>query len=259
MNQNVATLGAMLVLTASNVFAADPTAAEAMKEPDLQVDGKKEGEKESPWTTTAGLGYINASGNTNTKSLAFRFDTAYEVVRWKHELHLGSLNASADGETTADRKILFYQSSFKFRPRDYFYGSFNYEDDRFTGFDYQAIVSVGYGRKLIDIEKHKLKAEIGPGYRQYQVIDAPDSESEALLRLLGVYNWKISKYSEFIQDLVFNFGEEQDEWRSITELKTSITDTLALRIAYNVHYLKEVPPENVSYDRTTTILLDYTF
>ena len=244
MNKHVYSLAAVLMLAASNGQAAD--------------EEKKE-EKTSPWTTTAGLGYVNTTGNTNTDSLTFKFDTAYEVEHWKHEAHIETLKASTDDVTTADRKLFTAQTNYKFRPRDYFFGNFSYEDDRFTGFDYQAIISAGYGRKLIDAEKHKLDAEIGPGYRRFKVIEPPQTDDEGLVRVVGKYKWLLSSYSEFSQELIGNFGEDQTEGRSITALRTSINKTLALRLAYNVRYLDKVPLGNERYDRTTTVTIDYTF
>ena len=245
MKRNALFLGASCALVAGSVYAADEA-------------GQKEDEK-SPWTITAGLGFVNTSGNTNTETLTFKFDIAYEIERWKHEAHLETLKTSTNDITTADRKLLTAQSNYKFRPLDYFWGNFSYEDDRFTGFEYQAVLSLGYGRKLINTDKHKLDAEIGPGYRNFKVEGAPSSDDEALLRAVGKYKWLISKFSEFTQDLIGNFGEDQTEWRSITALRTSIYDNLALRISYNVRYLDKVPPGNVNYDRTTNITLDYTF
>ncbi len=244
MKNDILIFGAVLCFAASSVFAAD---------------AEEEKEKESPWTTTAGLGYVNTSGNTVTDSLTFKFDTAYEIEHWKHEAHIETLKASTDDVTTADRKLFTAQTNYMFRPLDYFWGNFSYEDDRFTGFDYQAVLSAGYGRKLIDAEKHKLDVEIGPGYRKFKVIEPPQTDDEALLRTVGKYKWLISSYSEFTQDLIGNFGEDQTEWRSITALRTSINKTLALRLAYNVRYLDKVPLGNVNYDRTTTVTIDYTF
>ena len=70
MKRKVIALSAALVLVAPGLYAADECDCE-----------KKEEKKESPWKTTAGLGYVNTSGNTNTDSLTFRFDTAYEVEK----------------------------------------------------------------------------------------------------------------------------------------------------------------------------------
>ena len=243
MKKHVLLTGMMLALAASAVTAAE----EAEKK-----------EKESPWTATVGLGYVNTSGNTNTETLIFKADVAYEIEKWKHEGHLDTLNASTDDVTTADRLRFGAQSNYKFRERDYFYGLFNYEDDRFSGFEYQAKLGVGYGRKIIMTEKHELDGEIGPGYRKFRP-DGQPSEDEALLRLAGLYKWTITDHSEFTQDLIGDFGELQDEWLSITALRTSIYEDLSLRLAYEVRYLDVVPVGNDNYDRTTTVSLDYTF
>lgn len=245
MKSNVFLLGAALVFATSSVMAAE----------EEKKDAK---EKESPWSTTAGLGYVNTSGNTNTETLIFKFDTAYEIERWKHELHFDTLNASTDDIDTADRKRLTGQSNYKFRPRDYLYGNFSYEDDKFSGFEYQAKISLGYGRKLLTLDNHKLDAEIGPGYRNFEPDNQP-RDDEALLRLAGFYKWKISDYSEFNQDLIAGYGELQDEWRSITGLRTSINKSFSLRLVYEVRYLDKVPIGNDNYDRTTTASIDYTF
>jgi len=79
------------------------------------------------------------------------------------------------------------------------------------------------------------------------------------LRLAGFYKWKISEYSEFNQDLIGDFGELQDEWRSVTGLRTSINKSFSLRLTYTVRYLDTVPVGNDNYDRTTALTLDYTF
>ncbi len=243
MKNNILIYGAVLCFVASGVFAAD-------------AEEKKE--KESPWTTTAGLGYVNTSGNTNTETLIFKFDTAYEIEHWKHALHFDTLNASTDDVSTADRKLFTFQSNYKFRPRDYFYGLFNYEDDKFSGFEYQAKLGVGYGRKIIQAERHELDGEIGPGYRKFKPDNLP-SDDEALLRLAGFYKWKISNSSDFNQDLIGDFGEDQTEWRSVTGLRTSINKSFSLRLTYTVRYLDVVPAGNDNYDRTTSLTLDYTF
>ncbi len=235
-------MGVSLALAVSGAIAAE--------------EEKKE--KDSPWTATVGLGYVNTSGNTNTETLVFKADVAYEIEKWKHEAHFDTLNASTDDVTTADRLRFGAQSNYKFRERDYFYGNFSYEDDKFSGFEYQAKLSVGYGRKIIKTEKHSLDGEIGPGYRNFKPDNQP-RDDEALLRLAGKYKWKISSYSGFSQDLIGDFGELQDEWRSITALRTSIYEDLALRLAYEVRYLDKVPLGNDNYDRTTTVSLDYTF
>jgi putative salt-induced outer membrane protein len=215
-------------------------------------------EKESPWKITAGLGYVNTSGNTNTETLIFKIDAAYEIEKWKHEANFDTLNTSTDDVSTADRMRLNAQSNYKFRERDYFFGSFYWEDDEFSGFEYQTKLIVGYGRKIIKTDKHELDGEVGPGYRYFKPDNSP-SDDEALLRLAGKYKWTISDYSNFTQDLFYDYGEQQEEWRSVTALRTSVYESLALRLQYEVRYLDVVPVGTNNYDRTTTVSLDYEF
>jgi len=109
MNTQLIVSAAVLALAASVSYAAD--------------EADKQEEDKSPWTATAGLGFVNASGNTNTESLTFKFDIAYEIERWKHEANLETLRASTDDITTADRKLFTAQTNYKFRPLDYFWAT----------------------------------------------------------------------------------------------------------------------------------------
>jgi putative salt-induced outer membrane protein len=240
MKKNIFLFGAALVLVTSNALSAEE-------------------EKKSPWETSAELGYVDTSGNTNTESLIFKFDTAYEIEKWKHQAHLEALNTKTDNVSTADRKLATAQSDYKFTPRDYFFGLVSYEDDRFSGFEYQAKLNIGYGRKIILTEHHELDGEIGPGYRNFKVDNASNSEDEALLRLAAKYKWLISDNSEFKQDFTAEFGEDQDEWKSITALKSNINKTLAMKLSYTIKYLDVVPVGNDNYDRETAVTLVYSF
>jgi putative salt-induced outer membrane protein len=218
-----------------------------------------EEEATSPWDSSAELGYVNTSGNTNTETLVFKADTAYEIEKWKHQAHFETLKTTTDDVTTADRLLLTAQSDYKFTPRDYFFGNVSYEDDKFSGFEYQAKLNIGYGRKVLMLEKHKLDVEIGPGYRNFKVDNASSSEDEYHARLAGKYKWLISSYSEFKQDLFAEFGEEQTEWKSVTALKSNINKTLAMKVSYTVKYLDVVPAGNQNYDRETAVTLVYSF
>ena len=238
MKKNMFLFAATLMLVSLNVLSAE--------------------EEKSPWTTSAELGYVNTSGNTNTETLIFKFDTAYEIEKWKHQGHFETLDTKADDVSTADKMLATAQSDYKFTPRDYFYGLISYEDDKFSGFEYQAKLGLGYGRKIILTEHHELDGEIGPGYRNFKPDNEP-SEDEALLRLAGKYLWKISDNSQFKQDLIADFGELQDEWKSITGIKSNINKTLALKFTYTVKYLDVVPVGNDHYDRETAATIVYTF
>ena len=232
-------------------------------------------EGESPWTSSAELGYVNVAGNTNTETLKSVFDISYEIEKWAHKAHaeaLSSKTETTDAATlvttesrSAAKWLLSGQSDYKISKLDYFYGLASYEDDRFGGFQYQAKLGAGYGRRVIDIADHKLKLEIGPGYRTYKLEAATppatvaDRQDEMLVRINAGYIWKITKTSKFTEDLTAEFGEDQDELKSVTGLTAKINSSLAMKLTYTVKRLDVVPAGTENTDKETAVTLVYTF
>lgn len=233
--------GATLLLATSGVIAAE------------------EEKEKSPWTSSAEVGYVNTSGNTNTSALKLIFDIAYEVEKWKHAGHFDTLQAETDDIDTADKWLASYQADYKIDDKNYVWGRASYEDDAFSGFEYQAKLSAGYGRKIDIKDNMVLDLEIGPGYRHFKDETQPDSEDEALLRLFGKYIWNITDTSSFDQELTADYGEKQEEWKSVTALTAKINTSLAMKLSYTVKYLDEVPVGKQHYDRESVVTLVYTF
>ncbi len=235
-----------------------------------------EEEKKSPWKSSAELGYVNSSGNTNTEATKAAFDISHEVEKWVHKLHADALSIKTEttdsqgvtkDERSAAKWYASFQTDYKLDEFNYLYGLLTYEDDRFNGFDYQSKIGGGYGHWFVKSDIHKLKAEVGPGVRLFKVeqIPPPDGpldasrQTDSLLRLSGNYVWEISKTSKFTQDITTDIGEEQKEWKSITELQADISTILAMKISHVVIYLDKVAPGIQHYDRVTGVTLVYNF
>jgi len=244
MNNKSINLVAVALLGSMNAYAAD--------------------EAKSPWTSSAELGYVTTSGNTNTSSLNAKFDIAYEVEKWKHTGHAETLQSDSRNETTgldektADKSLVTYQADYKFSELDYALGLLSYEEDKFSGFEYQAKAVLGYGRKIIINEDMRLKLEIGPGERKYKP-DFMPSESDPFIYLAAKYGWDITPTSKFTEELTADFGDKQDEWKSITALTANINSSLAMKLSHTVKYLDVVPAGNDNYDRETAVTLVYSF
>lgn len=213
------------------------------------VAEEKKEEKKSPWTSSVELGFIKTTGNTETETTALKADAVYEVDKWRHTGHAEGYGQKSeqelpDGTTesvvSAERYELSGKTDYKFTPRDYAFGLIRLKKDRFSGFEYEDIVSLGYGRKAIKQDNMELDLEIGPGARFYKPDDGK-SESEALLVLSGNYWWKITKTSKFTQLLNFDIGEEYTESKSVTGISANINSTLALKFTYTVRHKSKVP------------------
>ena len=226
-------------------------------------DAKKA--KTSPWTIEAELGYVNTTGNTETTSTKGVFDAVYEVEKWRHKLHAEAFGQETQDDVTgesvvsAERYQLLGKSDYKFTERDYGFALADLKKDRFSGFEYEHVFALGYGRKVTKHEDMELDVEIGPGLRVYKVDNAPESEDEAVLRLSADYWWQFTESAKFTQKLKTDIGEEFTASESITGLSAAINSTLALKLTYTVRHKSKVPVGTEKTDTETAVTLVYNF
>jgi len=242
-----------LLIAASNVLAEE----------------EAKSEEKSPWTSSVELGFIRTTGNTETQTIAGKADVVYEVDKWRHTGHAEGYGQESEddlGETivSAERYELSGKSDYKFTERDYAFGLIRLRKDRFSGFEYDHIVSAGYGRKAIKQDNMELDLEIGPGARFFKIdptleVPDPESESEAVLRLAAKYWWQITDASKFTQLLSTEIGEEITTSESITGIQANINKTLALKFTYTVRHKTKVPADNEKTDTETAMTLVYNF
>ena len=225
-----------------------------------------EEEKKSPWTSSVELGFIRTTGNTETQTSALKADVVYEVEKWRHSAHAEGYGQESEDATTgesvvsAERYELSGKSDYKFTEHDYAFGQVKLKKDRFSGFEYENSLSLGYGRKAILKDNMELDLEIGPGMRFYKPDDG-ESQDEALLVLAGKYWWAITGNSKFTQDLFFDIGEEYTESKSVTGISANINKTLALKFTYTIRHKSDVP-DPATTEKTDTeaaVTLVYNF
>ena len=225
-----------------------------------------EEEKKSPWTSSVELGFIRTTGNTETQTSALKADVVYEVEKWRHSAHAEGYGQESEDATTgesvvsAERYELSGKSDYKFTEHDYAFGQVKLKKDRFSGFEYENSLSLGYGRKAILKDNMELDLEIGPGMRFYKPDDG-ESQDEALLVLAGKYWWAITGNSKFTQDLFSDIGEEYTESKSVTGISANINKTLALKFTYTIRHKSDVP-DPATTEKTDTeaaVTLVYNF
>ena len=109
------------------------------------------------WTGKGEAGLVIATGNTETETANAKLQFANEIGKWKHQFGGAALYASSDDEgTTAQRWEAFEQSDYNFSPRNFWFGAARYEDDEFSGFEYQAIVSTGHRPQVHRHRRHQV-------------------------------------------------------------------------------------------------------
>ena len=214
--------------------------------------------QEDPWSGTVTLGYLATSGNTESSSLNTGFEVGYTTGKWFHRLKGKAVNSTQDEETIAEAFELGWKTEYSFSEFNYAFGRVDWRKDRFSGYDHQISETVGYGRRIIDSERHTLNAEIGAGARQSET-QFGDSESDIIVRGAADYTWRFSETAEFLQELSLESGETNTYLESVTALKATLIGDLALVASYTIKNNSEVPVGTEKTDTFTALSLEYAF
>ncbi|AUM14289.1 DUF481 domain-containing protein [Ketobacter alkanivorans] len=220
------------------------------------------------WTGEANLAYIDNSGNTESTNIDFRSKATREGEQWRNLFKLEASNETAEqvdanGDKsevrTAEKYFASGKAEYKIGEKSYLFGLAEYTDDRFSGYDYEASLTFGYGRDLLRTDKHELSADAGVGYRESKLSETGDVEEEAVLRLGALYLWKISETATFDEDFSTEIGEDKTVTKSFTRLRLKINGSLNASIAYEIKHTDEVPEGVKNSDRKLLVGLNYTF
>ncbi len=215
-------------------------------------------EPASPWSGKATLGYLATSGNTENSTLNSGFEVGYTVGDWTHLFNAAAIDAAENEVTTAEAYSAGWKSERKLTDHDFLFGRLNWRKDRFGGYDTQFSQTVGYGRRLIDGDRHKLNAEIGAGARQSETQDGI-SQNETIGRGGLYYKWHFSETAEFRQDLTVESGGDNTYVESVTAISARLVGNLALVASYTVKHNTDVPALLEETDTYTALSLEYGF
>lgn len=216
-------------------------------------------ERERPYDASASVGYVGTSGNTDVTTLNTEFLMTYFDENWTHNFVFNTLSSRQDGDAKAERYFIRNKSDYALMDEDrYLYAQASYTDDRFSGFDYQAAVSLGYGQYFLRGDGLDLQGFAGLGYRQNDS-KATGSEGEAVLTLGKELDWVISETSSLTQALTFDIGDKRTITTFEIGLESNIVDRISTRIAFQYRNNSDVPPGIKNTDTQTSISLVYTF
>jgi len=218
----------------------------------------------SLWKASAELGYVSTSGNTETESLNAKAMASTDREEWRHKAEITALSASTTNtlgvdEKTAKKYTLMGQSDYKLEGKNFLFGVITYEDDEFSGYDYQATEAIGYGRRVIEDSDLIVDLEIGPGARQTKLTSTGKTESEPMVRAAAKIDWTVSKTSKFGEILTVEAGEDVTVTKSVTSLSSQIEGNLSMKITYTYKKTSEVPFGVDDTDTETAITLVYNF
>ena len=222
------------------------------------------------WAIRSVLGYTKTGGNTDNSAGNVLFHAAHVMGDWKLLFGFDGLYGSTRGETTAQAWDAFLQANYNITPRFYWYLGGRYDDDRFSGFAYQAAVKTGAGYKFIDTDATKLTAQVGAGYRRLRpeilvrdeiggVISRTEQpeQSDAIFDAGLAYEHNFNEATKLIAAATVQSGKENTHTNARIALQVKMTGRLALTAAYSLTDNSSPPPGSGRRDTLTTLGLVY--
>lgn len=215
----------------------------------------------------AQAGLVAARGNTDTDSANAKLDVSREYEKWKPQLSLAGVYASDDTGTTGQRWDARAQLDYKFHEKGFSFVSGRYEEDRFSGFEYQATYGLGLGWRFFDDATTKLIAQIGAGYKTLRTRDSVsddgltfipgEREEDMVLQSTVEFERQLTETTQILNKFLVEHGSDNTFMQNDLSLQVKIMSSLALALGYSVRYNTDPPEGFTSTDTLTTLNLVY--
>lgn len=204
------------------------------------------------------LGYVASSGNSDSENFSFASKLGYEGDKLSHKLSFDVFSGSQNEATSAERYNLAYQINTELTEKQSVFVRLDYDDDRFSGFDYQASATGGLTTKWAVPKKHTFSTDVGAGFRSSQ-FSAGGSEDEVIVRLAAAYTLQLTETAKFEQNFSTDIGEESTLSKAVSSFSVAIAESLSLAVSLHFKHFSEPVPGATSLDRETTVSLGYKF
>jgi putative salt-induced outer membrane protein len=219
------------------------------------------------WTGKAEAGVVFASGNTETETANAKVLLTSEIDEWKHRFGADALYSAGEEGRTAQRWQVFGQTDYSFQKRRFWFVGGRYEQDEFSGFEYQATASAGVGRKFIDSTRTSFTGAVGVGYKFFEtraaldasgaVIAPSESDREAVFSGALDFERQLTATTSLIDKFVVEAGDDNTFLRNDVSLQVKINSVLALALGYSVRHNTNPPTGFQETDTLTTVNLVY--
>lgn len=238
---------------------------------DLDFDVDYELDSDPIFEMDGELGFITASGNTNTSSIKGALDATHETHNWSNQYRLELLYKESEVDSdegrrtdvTAQRVYATAQMDYKLDDPDnrlFVFGE--YDNNRFSAYKYQAAIAAGWAQKAINEKNYQFRYSIGPGYGVAIEHDgAVDEEKHGfILRASIEYKQQLSDVAKLRQFLSAEANDATTRSRSETSISAKIMDSMAMKLSFIMNYNSGLnDAETKSLDTETSVALVYQF
>ena len=224
-----------------------------------------------PLSVKAQVGYVSSHGDTNTQTANAKLSVIYSVGDWKHDLELAGLYGKSNDIVSAERLVAGWQSNYNYSLRSYVFGALDYDDDKFSGFQYQETVSAGLGYSIVKRADATLDAQLGVGYRRLRpetLEPLPDGdylrtalpqESAAVATASIKGSYAFNSVTKLTDVLATQSGSDNTMVQNDLNLQVNMSKMLAITAGYELVHNTSPPAGLVKTDTLVTFNLTYAF
>ena len=222
------------------------------------------------WVGKSEVGFVMARGNAETETANAKLELVRELNSWKHAFAFAALHGQSHDVQNADRWDTRWQTDHRFREDMFWFGSLRYEEDRYSGFEYQASISAGAGRRFMDTEETKLSTQIGVGYRNLRpealirddtgaVVERIPGETHGDLVANGTLKFEhaFNDTTKVLTTVLVESGRSNTLAENYLALQVKMNSVLALSLGLTVRNNSNPPETQDHTDTLTTVNLVY--
>jgi putative salt-induced outer membrane protein len=221
------------------------------------------GAAQAKWSGKGELGYVAASGNTDSTTLDAKLHLLDQLDSWSEIIDLSALRASTSEETatqtTAERYVADAQTNVNLTTYSFWFGDLQYRDDELSGFQYQSTATTGYGYAFFDSKDLKLSTQLGIGYARFKTaITGQDTSSAAYTARLN-FEDALTASTRLIEHFEVVAAMSDTLIHNFIGVEVKVSDRLALSVGYDVQHNSSPPPPKETTDQLTTVNLLFAF
>lgn len=215
------------------------------------------------WTGKGEAGLAFADGNTSSRTANARVAAKHKNAGSENSFFAAGLYVRTDGDTTARRWESGAQTRQDFFRSNFWYGAVRYEEDRFSGFDHQGLVTTGVGRRFIESDTTKLLGQVGAGFKFWETLlnTADDSPAEKETSFTGAasleFEHKFTNTTTLYDKFTGEFPSGNIFLQNEVGVQVKMTNRLALSLAYTVRHNTDPTEGFRKTDTLTTANLVY--
>ena len=219
------------------------------------------------WDGEGELSGSVARGNSENTAFGAAFLARNEIGRYLNTFSAYIDIGGSDGERSQERFGGLYSLDITVTDQSYAYQKLEYEDDRFSGFEYRLFYTVGAGLHVFNTDPFKWKLEMGPGVRYSKLQQTTDADATSptfgmqipienestdfAAFALSEIDWKITDATTLKHTLNTTYTDPTTTVESRVAVDTKLNGSLSMRTSVRVRYETDPPS---GQEKTDTVL-----